>query len=100
MCTYLYAAFSLKAGVEEGLSAREADAVARRKREILSVAVDEMSHLTAVWNITSALGGVPRFGRSNFPLDPGALPARVVVKFAPFNGASLPQFVHLEHPIR
>jgi len=37
-----------------------------------------------VWNITSALGGSPRFGRGNFPLDPGALPAGVVVKLAPF----------------
>jgi hypothetical protein len=64
MCTYLYAAFSLKSGVDEGLSATEADVVGRWLREIVSVAIDEMSHLTAVWNITSALGGVPRFGRT------------------------------------
>jgi hypothetical protein len=71
MCTYLYAAFSLRSGIQEGLSAREAEATARWRREILAVATDEMSHLVAVWNITSALGGVPRFGRTNFPLDPG-----------------------------
>jgi Ferritin-like len=69
MCTYLYAAFSLKADVEEGLGLEEAQAVAGWRREIIAVAIDEMSHLTAVWNITSALGGVPRFGRVNFPLD-------------------------------
>jgi CDGSH-type Zn-finger protein/uncharacterized Fe-S cluster protein YjdI len=99
MCTYLYAAFSLKSGTEEGLGAAEAEAVARWRREIVSVAIDEMSHLTAVWNITSALGGVPRFGRTNFPLDPGYLPARIVVKLAPFSEASLQHFIYLERPM-
>ncbi len=98
MCTYLYAAFSLKSGQAEGLSAEEAEAVGRWRREILSIAIDEMSHLTAVWNITSALGGTPRFGRANFPLDPGLLPARVVVKLAPFNEAVLQHFIYLERP--
>ncbi|HMD72323.1 MAG TPA: ferritin-like domain-containing protein [Steroidobacteraceae bacterium] len=98
MCTYLYAAFSLKSGVSDGLRAEEAETVARWRREIISVAIDEMSHLTAVWNITSALGGTPRFGRANFPLDPGLLPARVVVKLAPFNEAVLQHFIYLERP--
>jgi CDGSH-type Zn-finger protein/uncharacterized Fe-S cluster protein YjdI len=98
MCTYLYAAFSLKSGTEEGLSAREAEALARWRREIMAVAVDEMSHLAAVWNITSALGGTPRFGRTNFPLDVGYLPASVVVKLAPFNAQVLQHFIYLERP--
>jgi CDGSH-type Zn-finger protein/uncharacterized Fe-S cluster protein YjdI len=98
MCTYLYAAFSLKSGVEEGLTSAEAEAVSRWRREILDVAIDEMSHLTAVWNITAALGGVPRFGRTNFPLDPGYLPACVVVKLAPFSAAVLQHFIYLERP--
>jgi CDGSH-type Zn-finger protein/uncharacterized Fe-S cluster protein YjdI len=96
MCTYLYAAFSLKSDVAEGLSPQECNAVARWRREIVTVAVDEMSHLVAVWNITSALGGVPRFGRTNFPLDPGYLPAGIVVKLAPFSPATLQHFIHLE----
>jgi CDGSH-type Zn-finger protein/uncharacterized Fe-S cluster protein YjdI len=98
MCTYLYAAFSLRDGEAEGLSAAEAAAVARWRREILGISVQEMGHLTAVWNITSALGGSPRFGRGNFPLDPGALPANVVVKLAPFNEAVLQHFIYLERP--
>ena len=32
MCTYLYAAFSLRSGTEEGLSAAEAEATARWRR--------------------------------------------------------------------
>ena len=98
MCTYLYAAFSLKSGIDEGLSAKEAESVARWRREILAVAVDEMSHLTAVWNVTAAIGGTPRFGRTNFPLDPGYLPACVVVKLAPFSEDVLQHFIYLERP--
>ena len=98
MCTYLYAAFSLKEGEAEGLSAREAEAVTRWRRCLLNIAIDEMAHLTMVWNITAALGGSPRFGRGNFPLDPGGLPARVVVKLAPFNAAVLQHFIFLERP--
>jgi CDGSH-type Zn-finger protein/uncharacterized Fe-S cluster protein YjdI len=98
MCTYLYAAFSLKSGTEEGLSAEEARAVERWRTVLLQVAVEEMCHLVAVWNITSALGGSPRIGRPNFPLDPGYHPASVTVKLAPFNAETLQHFVHLERP--
>lgn len=98
MCTYLYAAFSLRAGEGEGLSKDEAAAVARWRRTIIDVAIDEMGHLAAVWNITAALGGSPRFGRGNFPLDPGMLPAGIVVKLAPFNEAVLQHFIFLERP--
>src|SRR6187431_3183355 len=98
MCTYLYAAFSLRLGTEEGLTAEESDATARWRRDILKVAVEEMGHLTAVWNITAALGGSPRFGRLNFPLDPGGLPASVVVRLEPFSEAVLQHFIFLERP--
>ncbi|MET0287938.1 MAG: ferritin-like domain-containing protein, partial [Polyangiales bacterium] len=96
MCTYLYAAFSLRD--DDGLSEEEARAVKRWRDVILHVAIDEMGHLTAVWNITAALGGVPRFGRANFPLDPGMLPAGITVKLAPFDAQVLQHFIHLERP--
>ena len=98
MCTYLYAAFSLKDGEADGLSAEEAVAVKRWRSVLINVAVEEMGHLSAVWNITAALGGAPRFGRGNFPLDPGYLPAGIVVKLAPFNLQTLQHFVFLERP--
>ncbi|MCY4752881.1 ferritin-like domain-containing protein [Pelomonas aquatica] len=98
MCTYLYAAFSLKRGEAEGFGPAEAEAVERWRREITAVAIEEMGHLVAVWNITAALGGAPRLGRGNFPLDPGNLPARIVVKLAPFNDATLQHFIYLERP--
>jgi len=98
MCTYLYAAFSLKRGEAEGLRPEEAAATERWQREIVAVAVEEMGHLVAVWNITAALGGAPHLGRGNFPLDPGYLPASVVVKLAPFSDATLQHFIYLERP--
>jgi CDGSH-type Zn-finger protein/uncharacterized Fe-S cluster protein YjdI len=98
MCTYLYAAASLKTGEAEGLSAAEATAVKRWRGVLLDVAIQEMGHLAAVWNITSALGASPRFGRANFPLDPGLLPAGITVKLAPFNPETLQHFVFLERP--
>jgi CDGSH-type Zn-finger protein/uncharacterized Fe-S cluster protein YjdI len=98
MCTYLYAAYSLKGGEGEGLSAAEAAAVARWRQTIIDIAIEEMGHLVAVWNLTSALGAAPRFGRNNFPLDPGYLPARITVRLAPFNAATLQHFVFLERP--
>lgn len=97
MCTYLYAAFSLKRAAPE-FSVREAEAVGRWRRTIMGVAVEEMAHLAAVWNITSALGGAPRFGRGNFPLEPGTLPAGLVVKLAPFSFEALQHFLYLERP--
>src|SRR6185436_17850124 len=98
MCTYLYAAFSLRSGQAEGLRPNEAEAVARWRQAILQIAIEEMGHLAAVWNISAALGGTPRFGRANFPLDPGLLPAGIVVKLAPFGEPALQHFVHLERP--
>jgi CDGSH-type Zn-finger protein/uncharacterized Fe-S cluster protein YjdI len=98
MCTYLYAAFSLRQGEAEGLAADEARAVDSWRQAIVKVAVEEMGHLAAVWNITAALGAAPRFGRGNFPLDPGALPAGIVVKLAPFGEGVLQHFIYLERP--
>src|SRR5256886_2040590 len=98
MCTYLDAAASLRDGEREGLGVEEAAAVRRWRQVLLGVAIGEMGHRAAVWNITSGLGGSPRFGRTNFPLDPGYLPASVVVKLAPFNADTLQHFVFLERP--
>ena len=98
MCTYLYAAASLRCGEAEGLSAGEGAAVKRWRGVLLDVAIQEMGHVAAVWNITSALGASPRIGRGNFPLDPGYLPAGITVKLAPFNTDTLQHFVFLERP--
>ena len=68
MCCYLYAAFSMKAGPADGLPSGQAEAVGRWRRAIVSVAVEEMSHLALVANLMTALGGPPSFGRPIFPV--------------------------------
>jgi ferritin-like protein len=65
---------------------------------LMDAAVQEMGHLVAVWNITSALGASPRIGRANFLLDPGYLPAGITVKLAPFGPDTLQHCIFLERP--
>src|SRR4051812_44497962 len=96
MCTYLYAAFSLRQGEAEGLSADEARAVASWRKVIVKVAGEEKAPPRAVLNISRGPRPPPRFGRGNFPLDPGALPAGIVVKLAPFGEGVLQHFIYLE----
>jgi hypothetical protein len=98
MCSYLYAAFSLKRATDAGLSAREGDAVERWRKTILAVATEEMLHLLLVANLSVALGGRPHFGRPNFPVAPGYFPSGVVVKLTPFSVATLNHFIYLERP--
>ena len=98
MCCYLYAAWSLKRGVEDGLSPAEAKAVQGWKRAIISVAVEEMTHLTLAGNLATAIGGSPHFSRPNFPIAPGYHPAGVTVELAGFSKPVLDHFIFLERP--
>ena len=67
MCSYLYAAFSLKRAGETGVSAAQGELLQRWRKTIMDVAVEEMGHLVIVANLTIAVGGRPHFGRPNFP---------------------------------
>jgi hypothetical protein len=97
LCSYLYAAFSLR-GRNEGLSAEEEAAVLGWRATILSVAVEEMGHLAMVNNLAVALGGEPRFDRPNFPVPPGHHPSGFDLRLTPFDRATLKHFVFLERP--
>jgi uncharacterized Fe-S cluster protein YjdI len=98
MCCYLYAAYSLKHGVADGLSKEEAAAVVRWRGVIASIAVEEMLHLALVSNLLAAIGFAPQFARPNFPVAPGYHPSGVVVALAPFDFATLDHFIFLERP--
>ena len=98
MCSYLYAAFSLKRGGDAGLSSDESDAVTRWRKTIMEVAVQEMGHLVLVANLTVALGGRPHFARPNFPVSPGYFPSGVVVRLSGFSAETLDHFIFLERP--
>lgn len=64
---YLFAAYSMKKGVEEGLTPAQFELVRRWEAIVLSVAREEMAHLGTVCNMLTAVGGTPRLGRPNFP---------------------------------
>ena len=98
MCSYLFAAFSLKSPRTAGLSSVEADAVRRWRKTIMDVATEEMSHLLRVANLSVAVGGRPHFARPNFPVAPGYFPSGVVVRLAPFSLDTLQHFIYLERP--
>lgn len=98
MCTYLYAAFSLKSETDEGLDQEEADATRRWRAAIMGVAIEEMTHLALVSNLTCALGGRPHFARPNFPVDPGCFPSDLTARLAPFDRETVEHFVFLERP--
>ena len=98
MCSYLYAAFSLKRAGEAGLSDRQGQALERWRKAIISVAVEEMGHLVIVANLTVAVGGRPHFARPNFPVSPGYFPSGVAVRLTPFSPETLEHFIFLERP--
>lgn len=98
MCSYLYAAFSLKTAEQPGLSSSERRIIGQWRKEILAVATEEMTHLLLVANLSIALGGRPHFSRPNFPVASGYFPSGVVVKLTPFSRETLEHFIFLERP--
>lgn len=96
LCSYLYAMFSLKG--DEDLESRERSAVARWRKSILGVAVEEMGHLLQVNNLLVAIGGSAHFDRPNLPVAPGYHPAGFVIRLTPFTAETLDHFIYLERP--
>jgi hypothetical protein len=98
MCSYLYAAFSLKRRGEGALTKEQGNVVERWRKVIMSVAVEEMGHLLIVANLTLAVGGRPHFARPNFPVSAGYFPAGIVVRLSGFSEETLDHFIFLERP--
>ena len=97
LCCYLYAAFTLKCD-GHGLSEAETAAVRGWHKSIVSVAIEEMTHLALVANLTVAVGARPHFNRPNFPVPLGYHPAGIVVELSPFDMPTLEHFIYLERP--
>ncbi len=98
MLQYLYAAFSLKQGEAEGLSAAGTAAVVRWRKALVGIAEQEMLHLALVQNLLTAVGGAPRLARPNFPVPSHLYPAGVRIELLPFGETSLRHFAYLERP--
>ncbi|MGO9972813.1 MAG: ferritin-like domain-containing protein [Solirubrobacteraceae bacterium] len=98
MCQYLFAAFSLKRQLEEGLTSEQVDAVKRWRSTILHVAAEEMLHLALVHNVLSAIGSAPHLWRPNLPAPASHYPAGVNLTLVPFGEDALRHFMFLERP--
>lgn len=98
MCTYLYAGWSLKQSTLEGITPAQLKAIDRWRKEIRSVAMEEMAHLASVNNLLMSIGSPPHFRRQNFPVPAGYHPASLVVRLAPLTRDTLAHFVYLERP--
>lgn len=98
MCSYLYAAFSLKRAGEPGVTEEQGEALERWRKAIIDVAVEEMGHLVIVANLTVAVGGRPHFGRPAFPVAPGYFPSGIAVRLTGFGPDTLDHFIFLERP--
>jgi hypothetical protein len=96
LCVYLYAAFSLKRGTDEGLTAEELEAVTAWRKTLFQIARDEMAHLVTVNNIIVAVGGSAHFNRANFPVAPNYFPGGFTLRLAPFTRETLDNFIALE----
>ncbi|MBV8375303.1 MAG: CDGSH iron-sulfur domain-containing protein [Candidatus Eremiobacteraeota bacterium] len=98
-CSYLYAGYSIKTSVGEGgLTPEELETIRLWKRKIATVAVEEMLHLGQVSNILTAVGGVPHFTRSNFPLPASTFPFGIEITLEPLSRALIERFVCYEMP--
>ena len=98
LCSYLYAAFSLKRNGAEDLQPDELAAVIRWREVLMKVCIEEMVHLAQVSNLMVALGSRPHFNRPNLPVGPGYHPAGIVIELARFDLDTLDHFIFLERP--
>jgi hypothetical protein len=70
MCQYLYAAFSMKRQVDEGVTWEQLELMRRWEASIMLIARQEMEHLGLVSNLLTAIGEAPWLTRPNLPLKP------------------------------
>lgn len=98
MCEYLFASFSLKRNVSEGVTPEQLNSIKKWDRVISGVAEQEMLHLSLANNLLTSIGGSPYFGRPNFPYGSRYFPSNVKLVLLPLNETSLRHFLFLERP--
>lgn len=97
-CQYLFAAFSLKQSVDEGVDERQLRFIDKWRAILYEVAGQEMLHMAQVNNLLSAVGAAPRVGRPNLPVQGRHFPPGVQFALVPFGERALRHFLYLERP--
>ena len=98
LCEYLYAQFSLKRSVDEGVTPEQLARIQAWELSIIDVVKQEMLHLALATNILTALGAAPHFERPNFPILSRWYPEDVQIALVPFGERALRHFMFLERP--
>jgi Ferritin-like len=97
-CSYLFAAFSLKTEISDGVDSRQQRTTRLWASQIYMVAAEEMLHLAQAWNMLAAVGGSPYYLRPNFPQSRTYYGFHQPLKLEPFGLKSLERFIHYETP--
>jgi len=95
---YLYAQFSLKRDVSEGVTPEQLTRIHAWEQTIIDVTKQEMLHLSFATNILTAIGAAPHFDRPNFPILSRWYPPDVEIALLPFGERALRHFMFLERP--
>jgi Ferritin-like len=98
LCEYLYAQFSLKRSVEEGVTPDELARIQAWETVLVDIVKQEMLHLALATNILTAIGAAPHFERPNFPILSRWYPPEVQIALVPFGERALRHFMYLERP--
>jgi len=98
LCEYLYAQFSLKRRVAEGVTPDQLARIQAWETTIINVVKQEMLHLALATNILTAIGAAPHFERPNFPILSRWYPPDVQIALVPFGERALRHFMYLERP--
>jgi len=98
MCEYLYAQFSLKRAVGEGLTPDQLERVQAWESTLIDIIKQEMLHLALATNILTAVGAAPHFERPNLPILSRWYPPGVQIALLPFGERALRHFMYLERP--
>jgi len=98
MCEYLFAAFSMKQRLDEGITADQKAAIDRWRKVVLEVAKQEMLHFALVQNLLTSIGAAPYLSRPDLPTPPGHFPPGMRIRLIPFGERALRHFLYLERP--
>lgn len=97
-CSYLFTAFTLKSKLEDGLTPETLETVKGWKDTFISIAIEEMFHLTLINDLLVAVGGAPNLDRPNFPHGCSYYMPQVHIGLNPFSEATIRHFVAIEQP--
>src|SRR6478752_6329132 len=91
LCCYLFASFSMKSDVAEGLTPAQLARVEEWRGLLRGIMVQEMIHFATACNLLAAIGGPPQLRRPNLPTGSRAYPPRFKLRLMPFSPEAVDQ---------